>query len=209
MNKKIDHPAKKRYIDGDNSTVMRCITLVCYILALTGLAMPAKAQLTAVQQHNARMMDSLQMEVVTIWCRGQLDFPAKYNRHKTEKVIHLLQTLNSLYTDTLTRSGLTAGITKFHERHISIDTLENSGDSTRLIVQIDLPDYLQARLTFTCVGDRVVAQRYELQPETKIWANDHNQGFVDFNFCKTVYAPALAFPVQYARNEYFFASLRL
>ena len=128
MNKKIDHPAKKRYIDGDNSTVMRYITLVCYILALVGLAVPARAQLTAVQRHNARMMDSLQMEVVTIWCRGQLDFPAKYNRRKTEKVTHILQTLNSLYTDTLTRSGLTAGITKFHEKHISIDTLENSGD---------------------------------------------------------------------------------
>jgi hypothetical protein len=188
---------------------MRCIALACYILALACLSVPASAQLTAVQQHNARMMDSLQMEVVTIWCRGQLDFPAKYNRRKTEKVTHILQTLNTLYTDTLTRSGLTAGLRKFHEKHISIDTLQNSGDSTRIVVQIDLPEYLQARLTFTCAGDRVIAQRYELQPETKIWANDHNQGFVDFNYCKSVYAPALTFPVQYARNEYFFASLRL
>ena len=188
---------------------MRCITLACYILALTGIATTGSAQLTAVQQHNARMMDSLQMEVVTIWCHGQLDFPAKYNRRKTEKLTHILQILNTLYTDTLTRGGLTAGITKFHEKHLSIHTLENNGNSTRLVVQIDLPDYLQARLTFTCVGNRVVAQRYELQPETKIWANDHNQGFVDFNYCKTVYAPALTFPVHYARNEYFFASLGL
>ena len=188
---------------------MRRVTHVCCILALAGLTMPARAQLSAVQLNNARMMDSLQMEVVTIWCRGQLDFPAKYNRRKTEKVTHVLQILNTLYTDTLTRSGLTAGIRKFNERHISIDTLQNGGDSTSVVVQIDLPDYLQARLTFTCAGDRVVAQRYELQPETKIWANDHNQAFVDFNYCKTVYAPALNFPVQYARNKYFFASLGL
>jgi hypothetical protein len=188
---------------------MRRITHVCCILLLAGLTVPARAQLTAVQQHNARMMDSLQMEVVTIWCRGQLDFPAKYNRHKTEKVTHILQILNTLYTDTLTRSGLSAGLRKFKEKHIAIDTLQDIGDSTSLLVRIDLPEYLQARLIFTCAGDRVVAQRYELRPQTKIWANDHNQGFVDFNYCKTVYAPALNFPVQYARNEYFYASLGL
>lgn len=154
-------------------------------------------------------MDSLEMEVVAIWCKGQLDYPMQYNRKKTDKVVHILRTLNTLYTDTLTRRGLAAGIRKFPEKYVSIDTLRDTGDSASIVVRIHLPEYLQARLTFTCAGDRVIAQRYELQPETKIWADDHNQGFVDFNYCKTVYAPALAFPVHYVRNEYFYASLRL
>ncbi|HEY1213505.1 MAG TPA: hypothetical protein VGE93_07710 [Bryobacteraceae bacterium] len=184
------------------------ITLACYIVALTAIAMPARAQLTAVQQHNARMMDSLQMEVITIWCKGQLDFPAKYSRHKTDQLTHILRTLNSLYTDTLTRSGLIARIQSLREGHVMVDSVQNN-ESTSIAVRISLPDYLQARLQFTCAGDHVIAQRYELQPETKIWANDHSQGFVDFNYCKTVYATALTFPVQYARNEYFYASLGL
>ena len=188
---------------------MSRLSIACLLLALAALPRPAGAQSTAVQQSNARMMDSLEMEVVAIWCHGQLDYPTQYNRRKTEKVIHILRTLNTLYTDTLTRSGLTAGIRKFHEKHVTIDTLHNSGDSTCLVVRISLPDYLQARLTFTCAGNRVIAQRYELQPETKIWADDHSEGFVDFNYCKSVYAPALNFPVRYVGNEYFYASKRL
>ncbi|HEY4111594.1 hypothetical protein [Puia sp.] len=188
---------------------MKRITIACCILALACLTIPARAQLTAVQQRNARMMDSLQMEVIAIWCRGQLDFPAKYSRRRTDQVTKVLRTLNSLYTDTLTRSGLLAGINNLREGRMEIDTLHGAGDSTSIQIRIDLPDYLRVRLQFTCAGDRVVAQRYELQPETKIWANDHNQGFVDFNYCKTVYAPAVDFPLQYTRKEYFYASLGL
>jgi hypothetical protein len=151
-------------------------------------------------------MDSLEMEVIAIWCHGQLDYPTKYNRRKTDRVIHLLRTLNTLYTDTLTRSGLYAGIKNLRGGHISVDTLQSSGDSSSLVVRISMPEYLEARLTFTCAGDRVVAQRYELQPETKIWAGDHNQNFVDFNYCKSVYAPALNFCLHFARNQYFYAS---
>jgi len=187
---------------------MRSITLACCIMALAGLTGSANAQLTAVQQHNARMMDSLQMEVITIWCKGQLDFPAKYSRRKTDQVIHILRTLNTLYTDTLTRSKLIAGIESIHDGRVTVDSAQN-GSSTSIVVRISLPEYLEARLLFTCAGNHVVAQRYEIQPETKIWANDHAQGFVDFNYCKTVYAPALNFPVQYARNQYFYASLGL
>jgi hypothetical protein len=183
--------------------------IVCIVLALAGITNPARAQLNAVQQRNARMMDSLQMEVIAIWCRGQLDFPIKYSRHKTDAVTRILQTLNTLYTDTLTREGLAAGISNLHDGRVSVDTDLTNADSTRITVRISLPDYLQARLDFTCAGKHVVAQRYELQPFTRIWSNDHTQGFVDFNYCKTVYAPALDFPLRYARNEYFYASLGL
>lgn len=190
---------------------MKYGTITCILLALAGFANPARAQLqlTAVQQHNARMMDSLQMEVITIWCRGQLDFPIKYSRRKTDQVTRILQTLNTLYTDTLTREGLAAGISNLHDGRVSVETVQNTHDSTQITVRISLPDYLQARLEFTCAGERIVAQRYELQPITKIWSNNHSQGFVDFNYCKTVYAPALDFPLRYARNEYFYASLGL
>jgi hypothetical protein len=176
---------------------------------LASVTTPANAQLTGVQLHNARLMDSLQMEVIAIWCHGQLDFPTRYNRHKTDQVTHVLHTLNTLYTDTLTRSGLATGIRSFPSGHVTVDTLQNTRDSTCIEVRIDLQDYLQARLRFTCAGDHVVAQRYELQPRTKVWSNDHNQGFVDFNYCKTVYAPTLDFPLKYLRNEYFYASLHL
>lgn len=187
---------------------MRRVLIACLILACAALPRLACAQSAYVQQSNARLMDSLEMEVVAIWCHGQLDYPVQYNRRKTDKVIHVLRTLNSLYSDTLTRSGLEAGIRKFPEKHVTIDRVQN-GDSTCIIVKISLPEYLQARLTFTCAGNRVIAQRYELQPETKIWADDHNEGFVDFNYCKTVYAPALNFPLRFSRDEYFYASLRL
>jgi hypothetical protein len=185
------------------------LIIACLLLAFAGLSKPANGQLTAVQQHNARMMDSLQMEVIAIWCHGQLDFPSKYSRRKTDQLVHILRTLNTLYTDTLTRAGLTTALNSIHEGHLTVDTLQTIGDSTKFEVKITLQDYLQARLQFTCAGDRVVAQRYELQPETKIWANDHNQNYVDFNYCKTVYAPALNFPVHYTRKEYFYASIGL
>jgi hypothetical protein len=183
--------------------------IACLILGLAALPRLCTAQSTAVQKSNARMMDSLEMEVITIWCRGQLDFPAKYNRHKTDKVVHVLRTLNSLYTDTLTRSGLITGINNFNEKRISIDTIQNGGDTLTVNVRVRLPEYLDARLTFVCAGEHVVSQRYELQPETKIWSDNHDKGYVDFNYCKTVYAPALNFPVQYVRNEYFVALLGL
>jgi hypothetical protein len=185
------------------------ITIAFLLLVCLCLTRPAQAQLTAVQQHNARMMDSLQMEVIAIWCHGQLDFPSRYSRHRTEQLVHILRTLNTLYTDTLSRAGLTAGIDNLREGRLTVDTLPTGDGTTSIVVKINLPDYLQARLQFTCAGERVVAQRYELQPETRIWANDHNQNYVDFNYCKTVYAPALNFPVQYTRKEYFYASLGL
>jgi hypothetical protein len=191
------------------------VIIACFITACGLLPRQVAAQASPVQQYsnvqtgNAHLMDSLEMEVVTIWCHGQLDYPMKYSRHKTDQVTRILVILNSLYSDTLSRRGLAAGIGRFPRKHVSVDTVLNGGDSVRFVVKVDMPDYLVARLTFTCLGDRVVAQRYELQPETKIWANDHHQAFVDFNYCKTVYAPALSFPVHYVRNEYFYASLRL
>jgi len=188
---------------------MRRITIACILLTLACTTGWAQAQLTVVQQHNARMMDSLQMEVIAIWCHEQLDFPTKYNRHKTEQVTHVLQSLNALYTDTLTRTALTEKIKGFHDGRVSIDSSQNGGDTSSIEVRIDLPDYLLARLQFTCAGDHVVAQRYELQPGTKLWNSEHTRGFFDFNYCKTVYAPTLDFPLHFARGEYFYASIRL
>lgn len=185
------------------------VAIACLILACAISPRIVTAQSSAVQQRNAHLMDSLEMEVVTIWCHGQLDYPPQYSRHKTDQVTRILVILNTLYSDTLTPGGLMAGVRRFPRKHVTIDTLQNGGDSIRLVVRISMPNYLEARLNFTCVGNRVIAQRYELRPETKIWANDHHQEFVDFNYCKTVYAPALSFPVHYVRNEYFYASLRL
>jgi|GEM_PF-1846109 len=188
---------------------MKRITIACIMIALACLTRPAQAQLTAVQQHNARMMDSLQMEVIAIWCHEQLDFPTRYNRHKTEQVTHILQTLNTLYTDTLTRTALREKIKSFRDGRVTIDSSQNGGDTSSVEVRIDLPDYLLVRLQFTCAGGQVVAQRYELQPGTKLWNSEHTRGFFDFNYCKTVYAPTVDFPLHFARNEYFYASIRL
>lgn len=150
-------------------------------------------------------MDSLQMEVFSIWCQGQLDLPRTYNHHKTERLTHILRVLNGLYTDSLSTEGLAAGIRQFGDGRIRVDTLRRNGDSCLLEVLVEVPDYLHARLIFTCAGRAVIAQRYELRPGTKVWCSDHHQSFFDFGYCRNVYAPALAFPLHFARNEYFFA----
>ena len=186
-----------------NRTIFACLILVLVALRPA----PAHAQSASVQAHNAYIMDSLQMEVLTVWCQGKIDSPQTYNHRKTRQLTDLLQTMSTLYDDSLTRNTLAARLKRFREGNISVDTV-NLGGLSIITVYVELERYLRAKLQFSCIGDYVVAQRYELQPVTLTWCSDHAIGFFDFNFCRAVYAENISFPLRYTRNDYFY-SVRL